>query len=258
MTTPHLKGSAHLRRLWEAGEPVFGLWRMLTDPITSELCAATDFDYSVLDLQHGFGSLADLPVTLQAARAGGHQPLVRTPWRDSWMIMRAIDAGAAGVIVPMINNPQQAAEAVAACKFPPAGARSWGPMWADVREDAAPLPNIANDRVTCVVMVETQDGVDSLDEIVAVPGVDAVYIGPNDLALSCGFGRDTYDTNPDVDELIQSIVDTCNEAGVRAGVHCSSPEMALDWAERGASMLTATADTTLLKEGAAAALAQLR
>src|SRR5690625_6970513 len=81
------------------------------------------------------------------------------------MIMRALDSGAAGVIVPMINTPKEAAAAVAACKFPPAGERSWGPMWGDMRKDAAPLPNIANDHVACILMIETQDGVDRLDEI---------------------------------------------------------------------------------------------
>lgn len=258
MTRQKLRGTAHLRELWAREEPAFGLWRMLSDPVTAELCAATDFDYSVLDLQHGFGSLSELPVTLQAARAAGQQPLVRTPWRDAWMIMRALDSGAAGVIVPMINTPKEAAAAVAACKFPPAGERSWGPMWGDMRKDAAPLPNIANDHVACILMIETQDGVDRLDEILEVPGIDAIYIGPNDLALSCGFGRDTYDTNPDVDELLQGIVDTCQEAGVAAGVHCSSPEMALDWVERGALMLTAAVDTALIKDGAATVLAQLR
>jgi len=253
-----LKGTTHLRELWGREEPAFGLWRMLSDPITAELCAATDFDYSVLDLQHGFGSFSDLPITLQAARAAGHQPLVRTPWRDEWMIMRAIDAGAAGVIVPMINSRHEAAEAVAACKFPPAGVRSWGPMWGDVREDAAPVPNMANERVACIIMIETQQAVEQLEEIVQVPGIDAIYIGPNDLALSCGFGRDTYVDNAEVDELIQGIVDTCVEAGVPAGVHCSSVEMALDWVERGALMLTAATDTTLIKDGAASVLARVR
>lgn len=258
MTGPRLRGSAHLRDLWAREEPAFGLWRMLVDPITAELCSAADFDYSVVDTQHGFGSLDDLPQVLQAARAGGAKPLVRTPWRDAWMIMRAIDSGASGVLVPMVNTAQQAAETVAACKFPPAGERSWGPMWGDVREDAAPLPNIANSDIACIVMVETQQGVDNLDEIVQVPGIDAIYVGPNDLALSCGFGRDTYDTNPEVDALIQGIVDTCIDAGIPAGVHCSSVEMALDWVDRGALMLTTATDTGLLKDGAAAVLRQVR
>lgn len=258
MTRPRLRGSGHLRELWSREEPAFGLWRMLADPITAELCSAADFDYSVIDTQHGFGSLADLARVLQAARTGGSKPLVRTPWREEWMIMRAIDAGAAGVVVPMINTPEQAAATVAACKFPPAGERSWGPMWGDIREDAAPAPNIANSEIACIVMVETQQGVDNLEEIVQVPGIDAVYIGPNDLALSCGFGRDTYDTNPAVDALIQNMVDTCIDAGIPAGVHCSSAEMALDWVDRGALMLTTATDTSLLRDGVAAVLQRVR
>ena len=102
----------------------------------------------------------------------------------------------------------------------------------------------------CLVMVETKQGLAALEEIVQVPGVDGVYVGPNDLALSCGHGRTTYRDSTDVDQLLQHIVDTCRNAGVVAGLHCPDLEMAVHWARRGARMLTASHDTTLLRAGA--------
>ena len=119
-------------------------------------------------------------------------------------------------------------------------------MWAAVRADGAPGPEEQDAAVLCFVMVETQAAVDSLDEIVRTPGVDGVYIGPNDLALGCGLGRATYRDSPAVDELLQHVVDTCRTAGIIAGLHCSDVEMAAHWAGRGARLLNAGQDIGLL------------
>lgn len=251
------RSAAHLRTLWAADRPAFGMWSCLADPVVAELLAATDFDYVVCDLQHGLATFSELPGIAQAMRAADRAPLVRIPWKDPASVMRAIDSGAAAVVVPMVGSAQDARDAVAACSFPPAGTRSWGPMWGDVRADGALPPAEQDESVLCIVMVETQDAVDALEEIVAVPGVDAVYIGPNDLALGCGYGRSTYRDSVEVDRLLQRIIDACRAGGVVAGLHCSDVEMALHWADRGARMLTAAADMTVLRHGADAALSAL-
>jgi 4-hydroxy-2-oxoheptanedioate aldolase len=190
-------------------------------------------------------------------RAAGRAPLVRPAWNDPVHIMRALDSGAAGVVVPMVNSAEDAARAASACRFPPTGIRSWGPMWGDVRADGALPPADQDAAVLCLVMVETQPGIEALDEIVTVPGVDGVYIGPNDLALGTGYGRGTYRDTPELDALIQRILDTCRAAGIAAGLHCSDVEMARHWAGRGATMLTGATDSTLLKSAADAAVAAL-
>lgn len=251
------RSSAHLRRLWELDRPAFGLWNVLPDPTVAELLAATSFDYVCVDLQHGVGTFSDLPVLLQAMRAAGHAPVVRVPWNEPAGVMRALDCGAGAVLVPLVDSADDARRAASACRFPPTGARSWGPMWSDVRADGALPPAEQDAAALCLVMVETQAGVDALEEIVRVPGVDGVYIGPNDLALGCGHGRATYRDSPAVDALIQHIVDTCRAAGVVAGLHCSDVEMAAHWAGRGARMLTAAQDTTLLRAAADATWAGL-
>jgi 4-hydroxy-2-oxoheptanedioate aldolase len=222
--------------------------------VVAELLAASDFDYVCVDLQHGLATPGELPAMLQAMRAAGRAPLVRPAWNDPVHVMRALDTGAAGVVVPMVNSAEDAARAVAASRFPPTGIRSWGPMWGDVRADGALPPAEQDTAVLCLVMVETQAAVDALDEIVAVPGIDGVYIGPNDLALSTGHGRGTYRDTPEVDALIQRIIGTCRAAGIAAGLHCSDVEMARHWALHGATMLTAATDSGLLKSAADAAV----
>lgn len=252
MTKPDRVAAAsaqHLRDLWAQDRPAFGLWSTLADSVVAELVAAGPQDFTVVDLQHGFATFSELPAMLQAMRAAGKAPVVRVAWNDPAAIMRAIDTGAAAVIVPMVDTAEQARAAVDACRFPPRGSRSWGPMWGDVRADGALPPEEQDEAVLCFVMVETQAGIDALDAIVAVPGLDGVFIGPNDLALGCGYGRSTYRDSPEVDELIQRVIDTCRDAGITGGLFCSDAAMANDWAGRGARLLTAGVDTTLLRRG---------
>jgi 4-hydroxy-2-oxoheptanedioate aldolase len=241
------RSSARLRDLWSRDRPAFGLWSSTRDPVVAELIAGAAHDYVCADLQHGTATFAELPGMLQAMRLTGRAPVVRVPWNEPVGIMRALDTGAAAVIVPMVNNPAEAAAAAAACRFPPVGARSWGPMWAGIRPDGALPPEEQDAATLCLVMVETQAGVEAVAEIARTPGVDGIYIGPNDLALGCGHGRGTYRDTPAVDELIQHVVTTCREAGIVAGLHCSDVEMAAHWAGRGARMLTAGQDLALLR-----------
>lgn len=256
MTAPLARPAQRLRDLWAADLPAYGAWSNTADPAVNELLGAAGFDYVCVDLQHGFATTADLPAVLSGLRLTRTAPIVRVPWNEPAPIMRALDLGAAGVIVPMVNSAAEAERAVAACRYAPAGERSWGPTWADVRADGAPAPAVADAATLCIVMVETRHGIDALAEIVAVPGVDAVYIGPYDLALSCGYGQHTYRDSTEVDALLQSVVDTCRAADVVTGLHCSnSPQMAREWAGRGVRLLTAATDLTMLRTAADAAWA---
>jgi 4-hydroxy-2-oxoheptanedioate aldolase len=249
--------SARLRARWAQDEPAFGIWSITANPFLAELLGASPFDSVVVDLQHGAGTDADLLGLTQAMRSAGRAPLVRVPWNEPAAIMRALDVGAHGVIVPMVGSAEEAARAAAACRFPPHGQRSWGPLWGDVRADGAPPPQEQDDAVLCLVMVETQAGVDALEEIVTVPGVDGVFVGPNDLALGCGHGRATYRDSAEVDALLQHVVRTCRDADVVAGLYCSDVPMALHWAEQGARLLTAGVDTALLRTALATTWEQL-
>jgi 4-hydroxy-2-oxoheptanedioate aldolase len=242
--------TARLRELWAQDRPAFAVWSITSDPVVAELLAGTSFHAVIVDLQHGAATLDDLTTTAQAMRAAGRAPTVRVPWNDPVGIMRALDLGAHAVIVPMVGSAQEAAAAARACRFPPTGVRSWGPLWADVRADGALPPGEQDDAVLCLVMVETAEGVGALEEILAEPGVDGVFIGPNDLALGCGHGRSTYRDSPEVDALLERIVTACRDAGKVAGLFCSDVEMATHWAARGARLLSVAVDTALLRVAA--------
>ena len=250
--------SERLRAAWGGGGAAYGLWSTLPDLSVAELVAGLEYDYVIVDLQHGVATFADLPVMAQVMRGAGRAPRVRVPWNEPVHIMRALDCGAAGVVVPLIGSAAEARAAVEPCRFPPNGTRSWGPMWGYVRSDGALPPQEQDAQAICIVMVETAGAVEALDEIVATPGIDGVYIGANDLALACGYGRKTYRDSPEVASLIQRIVDACRSAGIAVGVHCSDPAMGRDWVARGATMVTIAQDSGLLADAAVAALAEAR
>lgn len=248
-----LTGRTGLRHRWAAGEAARGVWSTLPDPVVAELLGRAGYDYVCVDLQHGMTGPGTVLPLLQALRHAPASTLVRVPGPDPDLMMRALDLGADGVVVPMVDTPEQAAAAVAACTYPPGGTRSWGPMWGDV-DGAAPDPATADAGRLVVVMVETAAGLRNAEAIAAVPGVAAVYVGPNDLALSLGHGRETYATSPGVHAALDRVLAATRAAGTVMGLHCATPEMAAYWEGRGVGMLTVATDTTLLRTGSADAL----
>lgn len=231
-----------------------GVWSTLPDPVTAELLGRAGYDYVCVDLQHGLTGPGTVVPVLQALRHTPATVLVRVADHRPDGLMRALDLGADGVVVPMVDSPEQAAAVVAACTYPPAGFRSWGPMWGDV-DGAAPAPEQADAARQVIVMVETAAGFDAVREIAAVPGVSAVYVGPNDLALTLGLGRETYATSPAVHRALDTVLAATDDAGIAMGLHCSSAEMASYWRERGVGMLTVATDSTLLRTASASVLA---
>ena len=141
-----ISAGKRLRAKWEAGEPAFGLWAGIPSSITAELAGLAGYDYVCVDLQHGLNTEATLVSMFQAAQAGGAVPLARLAWNEPWLIMRALDLGAAGVILPLIDNAAEAARAVEACRYPPHGKRSYGPVRAELVTGSASLDELASRR----------------------------------------------------------------------------------------------------------------
>lgn len=249
-----LSEADRLRACWSRGETAVGLWSVVADPLVAEVLAATAADVVVVDAQHGYVDAATLPALLQAWRAGGRAPLVRPRWNEPGEIMRVLDAGASGVVVPMVGSPEQALAAAQACRFPPRGVRSWGPLWG---ARGVPSPEEQDSSVLCAVMIETAEAVTNLAGILQTPGVDAVYIGPNDLALSCGYGRASYRTSAAVHDLLLRVVAECVAREVPVGLHCSDADMARHWAARGVSWVTAATDIDVLGPAADRVVAEL-
>lgn len=228
-----------LRERWQAGEPTFGAWCTIPSAWTAEIAARSGHDWVCIDTQHGLIGYDVMVPMLQAITAGGVPSFVRVPWNEPGTIMKALDAGAAGVIIPMVNSVREAETAVGACRYPPDGFRSMGPIRARVVNSDWRNP-------MCVVMIETVEAVGEIDEILAVPGIDAVFIGPNDLAVSAGVDSSYEGRHPEHRRLIERVARAAKQRGVTAGIMCGTPEVGLQWYEVGFQMLAINSDTSLL------------
>lgn len=195
-----------------------GYWITLDHPAATERIAANGYDYVCLDLQHG---LLDYPGALagvMAAELGGSTGIVRVPTNDAAWIGKALDAGARAVIVPLVDTPADAERAARACRYPPAGVRSFGPARASLR--IGPAPREADRQVACIVMIETATGLANAADICAVPGVDAVYVGPSDLSIAIGGDTPQHGWGlPEFTDALATIRAAAASAGVACGLH---------------------------------------
>jgi 4-hydroxy-2-oxoheptanedioate aldolase len=216
-----------------------GAWMFLREPLISETASKAGYDYVTIDLQHGLSGFEQIDAHLQAIGLGGATPVVRVPWNEPWMIGRALDAGALGVIVPMVNSPEEAERAVAACRYAPTGARSIGPIGAMTRHQG--YFRSANADVMCIVMIETMQAVERIDDILAVPGIDAVYVGPADLSLTMGLPPSSDQQDQRFHDALATVVASCERHGVIPGIHATAA-LAAARREAGFRMITVAFD----------------
>ena len=246
-----ISAGKRLRAKWEADEPTFGLWAGIPTQITVELAALAGYDYVCVDLQHGLGTEATMVPMFEAIQAGGSVPLARLAWNEPWLIMRALDLGAAGVILPLIDNPREAARGVEACRYPPHGRRSYGPIRAAIVAGTAAPDELGADAL-CFAMIETRDGLDNLDEIAATPGLDGLYIGPSDLSIALGLPPRGVAVDPGEDrqalaDAIDRVRQACAANGLIPGMHCAGGAAAQRYARDGFRLITVGVDTSLFK-----------
>ncbi|WP_022886767.1 HpcH/HpaI aldolase family protein [Glaciibacter superstes] len=231
-----------LLEAWKNGKTTLGGWCTLPGSLAAEIIGRQELDYVCIDQQHGMIDDSTAFPMLQGITAAGGIGIVRVRWNEPAAIMSALDAGAFGVVVPMIETPEDAAAAVRACRYPPRGQRSYGPI--RVRDVFDSTDPDVLDNVACIVMLETAEALERLDEIVSVPGVDGIYIGPSDLALALGEKPGT--TSPVLEEAIGKIVDSCRKHGVAVGIHTGSGDVARGYRERGFDFVTVFSDAGLL------------
>ena len=221
-----------VRRRWSEGQPCHGLWSLLPGVVSAEVLARTGPDFVVVDLQHGAVTETDLPGVAAAIRAAGSVPLVRTRSPLFADVGRPLDLGACGVIVPNVRDAEHASEVVAATHFAPRGVRSIGRL------------SGGSDQPLVIAMVETATALDDLDAVLAVPGLDGVYVGPGDLSLSLGL--DGADRAAELRGVLSSIVARAGAAGVPVGVHAYNGEDAAGYAGEGATIVTVAVDVVSL------------
>lgn len=216
----------HVRRRLAQGEPSVGTWLSLPSPEVAEYTSKLGFDWLVVDTEHNPIDIRTLARMFAAMSASSTAPMVRIPWNDPQNFKRVLDAGAWGIVVPMVNSREEAEMAVEATRYHPMGSRSVGGGRHALSWDtsAADYYRHANDEVLLVMQIEHIDGVEHADEIFSVPGIDACFIGPNDLAASMGLGLGVpleFD-HPRVVEAEEHVRETAKKHGIAPGIHCSS------------------------------------
>lgn len=249
-----------IRERWAAGQAVINGWLSTSSPFVAEIMAAQDIDSVTIDMQHGLVGYEAATTMFQAMKASGVTLMARVPWLAAGDIMKALDAGALGIICPMVNNRAEAAQFVSYMRYPPHGVRSFGPTRA-VFAHGADYGSHADREVLALAMIETADGMKNLDEIVATPGLDGVYIGPADLTL--GLTGRKYPIGFDREELemvdaIKTILSKAHAAGIRAGLHCGTPAYAAKTIGWGFDLITLSNDVRMLAGAAKAAVDNTR
>jgi 4-hydroxy-2-oxoheptanedioate aldolase len=249
-----------LARRLRAGETIFSGWCMMGSPIVAETIARDGFGAVVLDAQHGLWDTTSLVAGVGAVHHAGSAPMVRVPLAAFDMVSRALDFGAEAIIAPMINNAADARQFAAAAKYPPLGQRSFGPPRALMLQGqfaGADYLAAANDGTLTLAMIETPEALSNAEAIAATPGIDALFIGPYDLATSLSAGRAQDINAPDVDRAIDNIRDAALKAGKIPGIYCRDAARAVEMAKRGFRFLTVGSDFSAVRDSVAASMKTL-
>lgn len=242
MKYPHLRS---LRSRWaRLSRPLLGAWCMLPDRFAAEAVGSLGFDFVCIDAQHGLIDYCDVAQIIQALELGEAAPVVRVPWNEPGIIGKVLDAGAMSVIVPMVNSADDARAVVAAARYAPNGSRSFGPVGAGLR-DGPHYFKRANEEVAVIIMIETVAALRDVEQIAAVPGIDALFLGPFDLSLSLGLEPGDNDGVALFDNAIAAVLLSCRKHNLKAGV-LSNRMVAPRRVTQGFNMISVTMDVQAL------------
>ena len=246
-----------LRALWARDQAAVNGWLAVPNSFSAEVMAHQGWDTLTIDLQHGVIDYSAMVGMLQAISTTPTVPIVRVPWLEPGIVMKVLDAGAYGVIAPMVNTADDAAKLVAWTHYAPQGTRSFGPVRAALY-GGADYPAHANQTIVAFAMVETAQALDNLDAILSVQGLDAIYIGPSDLSLALGCKPVFDDVEPKVQQAIDHIVARATAHGVKAGIHNGRPDVARARISQGFRFVTVSSDARILAAGAQELLGAMR
>lgn len=234
-----------IRTLWEEDKPILNGWLHIPSMWSAELMANQGWDSLVVDMQHGLMSIETAIQMLQAISTTDTVPMVRVNWNTPGDTMRLLDAGAYGIICPMIDTREQCEAFVGACRYPPMGYRSLGPTRARVY-GGADYAEHANDTIITLAMIETQESFDNRDEIMSVEGLDGVFVGIGDLRLSMT-GKAGFDPSDNtVNDALDAILESAKQHGVKAGLFTADPHYAVEMINKGYQFVTIMTDSMIL------------
>ncbi|MEO8264504.1 MAG: aldolase/citrate lyase family protein [Ilumatobacteraceae bacterium] len=244
-----------LRTQWNEGRDTLGVWLTIPSIISAETAARVGYDYVCIDNQHGVNDYQQTVAMAQAILLGGGTPIARVPWNEPGIIGKMLDAGIEGIIVPMVNSVAEAQAVVRSGRYAPMGARSFGPVVAGMRRQNH--FDWSTDGIALIPMIETVEAIANLDDILAVPGIDAIYVGPADLSITLGLPPGNNDGESKFDDALATIVKACRNAGIVPGIHATAAlvERRL---EQGFRMITVTSDMLALKGNLVTDLATAR
>jgi 4-hydroxy-2-oxoheptanedioate aldolase len=241
-----------LRKAWAEDRAALGGWLTIPSGFSAEIMAHAGFDWVCVDTQHGVIDYQQMVGMLQAVSSTPVTPLVRVPWNEPGIIGKTLDAGARGVIIPMVNSVAEAEQAVRACRYAPAGARSYGPLRATYYAGSDYYEH-ANADVLCIVMIETKEAVARVDDILSVPGIDAVYVGPADLSITLGLPPAPAQEAAVFNDALARVVESCHVHGIVPGI-AGNQVTAPIRIEQGFRLVEVASDARVLGLGAGAAL----
>lgn len=236
-----------LKQIWEDGGYVINGWLHIPNTWSAEVMANAGWDSILVDMQHGMHSMESAIQLLQAISTTDTIPLARVNWHSAGETMRLLDAGAYGIICPMVNTRAECEAFVGACRYPPQGYRSLGPTRARVVM-GADYAQHANDEILTIAMIETAEALANVDEIASVEGLDMIFVGTGDLRLSLtgGVGFDSDDAQ--VDKALDTILEACQRNNLIAGLFTASPDYASRMIARGFRFITVKTDSMILSE----------
>jgi 4-hydroxy-2-oxoheptanedioate aldolase len=247
-----------VKQAWADGKTTVNGWLAIPTGFSAEVMAQAGWDSLTVDLQHGVQDYQTMVACFQGMQGHPVLPMVRVPWNEPGIIGKVLDAGAYGVICPMVNTRAEAEAFVASCKYPPQGRRSNGPIRAGIYGVTTSYQETANENVLAIAMTETQEALDNLDAILDTPGLDAVYVGPSDLGFSMGLKPVMDREEPQILAAYETILAGARKRSLVAGLHCLTAAYAQHAIAMGFRMVTVGSDAVFINQGARATVGGLR
>jgi 4-hydroxy-2-oxoheptanedioate aldolase len=243
---------------WAQGRAVVNGWLAIPTAFSAEVMAQAGFDSLTVDMQHGVQDYLSTVSCFQGMQPHGVTPMVRVPWNEPGIIGKVLDAGAMGVICPMVNTAEQAAQLVSACRYPPLGTRSFGPIRSGIYGEAGGYFATANQDILVIPMIETQEALDNLEAILDTPGVDGIYVGPSDLGLSIGLPPKLDREEPEILKIYERLLKETSKRKLGIGLHNGTAAYANRMIGMGFKLVTVANDSGLMLQAAQAAVKTAR